>query len=228
MSLSQQVQAVRDEIAAACARSGRSADSVTLIAVSKTHPAVLVDDALTAGISDIGENRIQEARDKLPQLRGSARKHLIGSLQSNKARLAVQLFDVIHSVDSEKLAVEIDKHAGSADRQFPVLIQVNIGREPQKGGVDPDATLDLAHAMAALNHLELIGLMAIPPAVEAAAVRGHFAALRELRDRLRSDLGGQALPELSMGMSADYQVAIEEGATMVRVGRGIFGEREKR
>lgn len=228
MTLVPQVEAVRAQIAAACERSGRSSDSVTLIAVSKTHPAHLVDQVLEAGVADIGENRVQEARDKFPALRGSARRHLIGSLQSNKARLAVQLFDIIHSVDNQKLGVELDRHAASDGRRLPVLVQVNIGREAQKGGVAPEETLQLCQTLRELHHLELMGLMTIPPAGSAEETRLFFAAMRQLRDELRRELGADTLPELSMGMTSDYTVAIEEGATMVRVGRAIFGERGAR
>lgn len=228
MSLASQVEAVRGTIAAACDRSGRDSASITLIAVSKTHPADLVDQVLEAGVADIGENRVQEARDKFSSLRGAARKHLIGSLQSNKARLAVQLFDVIHSLDSEKLALELERHASVANRRLPVLIQVNVGREEQKGGVAPEAARSLAKVALGLPHLELLGLMTIPPAGTAEETRPFFAALRELRDNLRGELGPGSLPELSMGMTQDYDVAIEEGATMVRVGRAIFGERQGR
>ena len=207
------VRAVEDRIVAACKRAGRARDSVTLIAVSKTFPAAAAQSAIAAGITDLGENRVQEARDKKPEVQGSARWHLIGHLQSNKAKDAVKIFDVIQTVDSLELAQKLSRAATSKKE---VLIEVNIGREEQKAGVDPDETARLVDAIRELPNLELRGLMAIPP-VEGDP-RRHFSALRELRDSL-------SLAELSMGMTDDFEVAIEEGSTMVRVGRAIFGAR---
>jgi PLP dependent protein len=207
------VRAVEERIASACKRAGRTRDSVRLIAVSKTFPAAAAQAAIAAGITDLGENRVQEARDKKPEVNGSARWHLIGHLQSNKAKDAVKIFDVIQTIDSLDLAQKLSRAATSKKE---VLIEVNIGREDQKAGVDPDATARLADAIRALPNLDVRGLMAIPP-VEGDA-RGHFSALRELRDSL-------GLAELSMGMTEDFEVAIEEGSTMVRVGRAIFGAR---
>lgn len=206
-------------MAAACERAGRDRASVKLVAVTKTFPATDVDHAIAAGIADVGENKVQEARDKKPSVAGNARWHLIGHLQSNKAKDAVKLFDVIQTVDSFELAEKLARAAENAGKRQDVLLQVNIGREPQKSGADPDDVRDLVDRIGALASLRVTGLMAIPPAAETAEeVRPWFRALRALRD----DLG---LQELSMGMTDDFEVAIEEGATIVRVGRAIFGSR---
>jgi pyridoxal phosphate enzyme (YggS family) len=208
------VAAVEAKIAAACARAGRQRSEVTLVAVTKTFPAIAVDHAVAAGVTNVGENRVQEARDKQPSVTAQARWHLIGHLQSNKAKEAAKLFDVIQTVDSLALAERIARAAG--DKRIDVLLEVNIGREPQKAGLMPD---DVAHvARMVANVLPVRGLMAIPPHGTPEKTRVFFRELRKLRDDL-------ALPELSMGMSEDYEVAIEEGATIVRVGRAIFGER---
>jgi PLP dependent protein len=210
--------AVESRIAAACARAGRARDSVKLVAVSKTFPAADVDHVIAAGITDVGENKVQEARDKRPSVAGNARWHLIGHLQSNKAKDAVRLFDVIQSIDSIVLAEKIARAADSAGKSQEVLLQVNIGREPQKSGAEPETVAELVRSIGALPSLRLSGLMAIPPAGDPEDSRPHFRALHAMRD----DLG---LSELSMGMTDDFEVAIEEGATIVRVGRAIFGSR---
>ena len=210
--------AVEARIAAACARAGRSREDVRLVAVTKTFPAADVDHVLAAGVSDVGENRVQEARDKKPEVLGTARWHLIGHLQSNKARDAVRLADVIQSVDSLSLAEKIARAAEADGKVQDILLQVNIGREPQKSGAAPDETLALAGSVARLEGVRLLGLMAIPPFGEAEETRPWFRELRTLR-------AAAALPELSMGMTDDFEAAIEEGATIIRVGRAIFGQR---
>jgi pyridoxal phosphate enzyme (YggS family) len=216
------IAALEARIAAACARAGRAREDVRLVAVSKTFPASDVDHAIAAGMTDIGENKVQEARDKKPLVAGRARWHLIGHLQSNKARDAVRLFDVIQAVDSielaEKIARAVESTGESAGKRQDVLLQVNIGRELQKSGAAPESVPELAGRIADLPFLRLGGLMAIPPAGEAEDMRPYFRELRATRD----DLG---LTELSMGMTDDFEVAIEEGATIVRVGRAIFGRR---
>jgi pyridoxal phosphate enzyme (YggS family) len=212
------IAALEARIAAACARAGRAREDVRLVAVSKTFPAADVDHAIAAGMTDIGENKVQETRDKKPLVTGPARWHLIGHLQSNKAKDAVRLFDVIQAVDSIELAERIARAAESAGKRQDVLLQVNIGRELQKSGAAPDSVPELARRIAAIPSLHLTGLMAIPPAGEAEAMRPYFRELRAMRD----DLG---LTELSMGMTDDFEVAIEEGATIIRVGRAIFGSR---
>ncbi|MBV8518306.1 MAG: YggS family pyridoxal phosphate-dependent enzyme [Acidobacteria bacterium] len=209
---------VEARIAAACARAGRKRSDVRLVAVTKTFPASDVEHAIAAGMSDVGENKVQEARDKQPEVHGAARWHLIGHLQSNKAKDAVRLFDVIQTVDSFELAEKLARHAEAARKTQDVLLQVNIGRETQKSGAEIDDVPALARRMAGLQSIRLRGLMAIPPAGEPEAMRAFFRELRAMRD----DLG---LDELSMGMTDDFEVAIEEGATIVRVGRAIFGSR---
>jgi PLP dependent protein len=210
---------VRERIAAACRRAARAPDDVLLIAVSKTVDVERIRQAVEAGVSALGENRVQEARDKVEALGRPVPWHLIGSLQANKARDAARLFDWIHSVDRLELARELDRRALAAGRTLDVLIEVNLGQEAQKGGVPVGELKHLVDAIGPLPHLRLGGLMAIPPvADDAEGTRPHFRRLRELRDEL-------GLRHLSMGMSADYEVAIEEGATMVRVGTAIFGAR---
>jgi len=218
VSIRENVAAVEARIAAACVRAGRSRDDVTLVGVSKTFPAEFVDEAIAAGIAHVGENRVQEARDKRPLVRGSARWHLIGHLQSNKSKDAVKLFDVIESVDSLELAEKIAKAASAAGKRQELLVQVNVGNEPQKSGIAPDDVDATVQKIVALDGVDVRGLMAIPPAVGADAVRPYFRELRTMRDAL-------GLRELSMGMSEDFEIAIEEGSTMVRVGRAIFGSR---
>jgi pyridoxal phosphate enzyme (YggS family) len=215
MAIRDNLASVDERIAKACARSRRDRKDVTLVAVSKTFSASAVDEAIAAGATDIGENRVQEARDKKPLVRGNARWHLIGHLQSNKAKDAARLFDVVQTIDSVALAQKISK---AATGPLDVLIEVNIGAETQKAGVLAADVPELAAQMADLPHLRLTGLMTIPPVGPADESRRYFRELRSLRDRL-------GLAEISMGMSEDFEVAIEEGATIVRVGRAIFGER---
>ena len=210
---------VRERIERACARAGRSASEVTLVAVSKTHPAEAVREAYAAGQRVFGENYVQELSEKaaaLADLEG-LRWHFIGHLQRNKVKDVARVGALIETVDSERLAAEIDKRALAA--RVPVLLQVNVAGEAQKSGCTPDELDALVPSVRALAHLELIGLMTVPPLGEAPeASRPHFARLRALARR-------HGLAELSMGMSADLEVAIEEGATLVRVGTAIFGKR---
>jgi PLP dependent protein len=208
--------AVNARIEAACKRAGRQRGDITLVAVSKTFPAEAVTNAIAAGATHVGENKVQEAREKKPLVSGSARWHLIGHLQSNKAKDAVRLFDVIETVDSVDLAQKIARAASAIGKRQEILLQVNIGREEQKSGADPDAVPALAAEIAAIDGLSLRGLMAIPPFDQDS--RPHFRALRELQQRI-------GVAELSMGMSEDFEAAIEEGSTIVRVGRAIFGAR---
>ena len=217
---------VRGRIAAAAARSGRPADAVTLVGVTKTVAAEVVAAAVDLGLSDVGENRVQEAQAKIAVVgRDAARWHLIGHLQRNKAGPAVRLFDRIHGVDDAELAMALSRHAVSAGRPLPVMVEVNVGGEATKYGVAPEGLEPLLERIAALPGLELDGLMTVGPLVERAEdARAGFARLRELRDRAERRLG-LGLPGLSMGMSGDFEVAVEEGSTMVRVGSAIFGPR---
>jgi pyridoxal phosphate enzyme (YggS family) len=204
---------VERRIAAACARAGRKREDVTLVAVSKTFPAELIDEAIDAGIHDLGENRVQEAAAKKPLVRGRARWHLVGHLQSNKAKEAARLFDVVQSVDSIALGEKLARAAGA--RPVEALLQVNAGDEPQKSGIARADVDSVVQALRGMSGLRVTGLMAIPPVGDS---RPYFRELRALRDAL-------GLEHLSMGMSDDYEAAIEEGATIVRIGRAIFGSR---
>ena len=216
------LEAVHERVARACERAGRKPDDVLLIAVSKTVEIERIRLAVTAGVQALGENRVQEAKDKIAALGRPVPWHLIGSLQTNKARDAVELFDWIHSVDREELARELDRRAHQRERRVKILVQVNVGEEPQKGGVHPAELKSLLESLTALPSLDVRGLMCIPPAAETAeAARPWFKRLRELRD-------ASGLEHCSMGMSGDFEVAIEEGATMVRVGTAIFGPRAPR
>jgi pyridoxal phosphate enzyme (YggS family) len=221
---------VRERIATAAARCGRESQEVTLVAVSKTHPAAAVSAALSAGVTDFGENRVQEAESKIPLLKDpGARWHLIGHLQANKARRAVRLFEVIHTVDSTSLAQRLDRACGDEQRQeLRILIQVDLAGEATKSGVAENKLSDLVESMRECPRLRLTGLMVLPPFFEdPEQVRPFFKKLRELRDEIQSNGHfGDRRGELSMGMSHDFEVAIEEGATIVRVGTAIFGERK--
>lgn len=224
--LARNLAAVRERIAQAERRSGRPAGAVTLIGVVKTQPAEAIAVAVALGLTDLGENKVQEAelhQQVVP--RGAARWHLIGHLQSNKAGRAVALFDCLHGVDDADLAAAIARRARTAGKVQPVLLEVNISGEASKFGAAPDAVRTLAAQVAAMPELRLQGLMTVGAPVEAPEeARPGFVRLRELRDLVARDLGRE-LPELSMGMSGDYEVAIEEGATMVRVGTALFGAR---
>jgi pyridoxal phosphate enzyme (YggS family) len=218
VTIRENVAAVEERIALACARSGRTRGEVTLVAVSKTFPASFIDEAIDAGITEVGENRVQEAREKKPLVRGAARWHLIGHLQTNKARDAVRLFDVIQAVDSLDLAEKLARAAEAHGKRQDVMLQVNIGDEPQKSGIERAEVDAVARHAAALPSLRVIGLMALPPIGTPEESRPYFRELRSMRDAL-------GLEHLSMGMSEDFEAAIEEGSTIVRVGRAIFGSR---
>jgi pyridoxal phosphate enzyme (YggS family) len=222
------MERVHQRIQRACQRSGRAAKDVRLVAVSKTQPADAIRDAYGAGLREFGENRVQEAAAKRKELEDlDASWHLIGHLQSNKAKQACRLFDCIHAVDSLHLAEKIDREAATLGRKMPVLIEVHLGDEPSKFGVEEDDLLRMSEGMAVMPSLELRGLMTLPPFFEdLQAVRPFFRRLRELAARIDARrLPGVQMKELSMGMSHDFEVAIEEGATIIRVGTAIFGER---
>lgn len=196
------------------------------MAVSKTFPPEDILAAAQAGIRDIGENRVQEAVSKFPEVGRAVTWHMVGHLQTNKVKKALEVFDWIHSVDSLHLAQEIQKRAERAGRTVDVLIEVNVSGEPTKYGVSPEEAPTLAEAVGKLPGLRLQGLMTIAPIVdEPEEARPYFARLRELRDEIVAAGAAESLPHLSMGMTDDFEVAIEEGATMVRIGRAIFGER---
>ncbi|HEX8774319.1 MAG TPA: YggS family pyridoxal phosphate-dependent enzyme [Pyrinomonadaceae bacterium] len=229
--ITERLAEVRRRIEAAALRNGRAPEDVTLIAVSKTHPASVVRRAIEAGARELGENRVQEADEKITEIgrEGGARWHLIGHLQANKARRAVSLFDLIHSVDSVSLARRLNRMCEEVGREsLPILVQVDLAGEATKSGISEASLPELVQAVKACERLRLVGLMTLPPFFEDAEMaRPFFRRLRALRDR-HQDLGdfGEGHGELSMGMSNDYEVAIEEGTTMVRVGTAIFGERD--
>lgn len=230
MSLSDNLERVRQRIAAACARAGRTPDSVRLMAVTKTVEPERILEAARLGLHLFGENRVQERLAKQAALAGiPAEWHLIGGLQSNKANRAAEIFDMVESVDSLVLAQRLDHAAERTGRVLPVLLQVNIGREPQKHGAAPDQAVALAEAIADLPHLRLQGLMTVPPASDdPEASRPWFAALRQISEAIRNRVATSGQPwELSMGMSHDFEVAIEEGSTLIRVGSALFGERPR-
>lgn len=217
--------AVRGQIAAACARAGRAGESVRLLAVSKTYGPAAVRAAAAAGQRLFGENRVQEAAAKIPECPERLEWHLIGHLQGNKAAPAARLFDWVHSVDSAKLLEALDREAGAAGRRLQALVQVNVSGERAKSGLAPEGAPAVLALGNRLRNVQVCGLMTIPPLAEdPEKARPFFRRLREFRDRWAAELGLE-LPELSMGMTHDLAVAIEEGATFVRVGTGIFGAR---
>lgn len=234
-ALAERLGAVRERIARAAARAGRRADEIALVGVAKRHPVSAVVDGVRAGLLAVGESYVQEAQQKIPEAAallaasglGAPRWHLVGRLQRNKARHAAPLFDVVESLDGIELGAELDRRAAAAGRRLAVLFQINLSGEPQKGGIAPDALPALVEASAAWSALEPVGLMTIPAeASDPEAARPVFARLRELLASAPRLPRGGSLRELSMGMSGDFEVAIEEGATIVRVGTAIFGPRE--
>jgi PLP dependent protein len=235
-SLSARVEEVRGRISASARRAGRDPREVTLVAVSKTHPASLVKEAAAVGLSDFGENRVQEAEGKIDELKADGleghasalRWHLIGHLQANKARRAVRLFDVIHSVDSPSLVERLERVCEEEGRAaLDVLLQVDLAGEATKSGARQEELHALAESLKLCARVRCRGLMTLPPFFDDAELaRPYFRRLRELRDELRArGLFGEAAGELSMGMTNDFEVAVEEGATLVRVGTAIFGEK---
>jgi pyridoxal phosphate enzyme (YggS family) len=225
MDLAENLNQVRQRISAACVRSGRQSESVTLVTVSKGHPVEVICAAADLGLSLFGENRVQEAKAKIGLCPGRLRWHLIGHLQSNKCRDAVHFFAMIHSVDSLGLAREINRWAEQSAKTMPVLIEVNVAGEASKFGYAPEKVLSELKEINALSRIELRGLMTVAPfAQDAEKVRPVFRRLRELKGKCE-DLLGAPLPDLSMGMSGDFEVAVEEGATMIRLGSAVLGPR---
>src|SRR2546421_8138009 len=226
-SIAENLERVGEQIAQAAAKSGRSVDDVDLVAISKTHAAEKVREALEAGQTLFGESRVQEARIKIPELPSNARWHFVGHLQKNKIRHALPLFELIHSVDSLALAQDINRISEEDGLHPRVLLEVNAAGEGSKFGFQPDKLRAEMESLLALPRLSILGLMCIPPiAEEAEPSRKYFVALRELRDRVQNEFHVD-LAQLSMGMTQDYAVAVEEGATLVRVGTAIFGERSR-
>jgi hypothetical protein len=228
VSLAENLDSIQQRIHAACGRANRAADSVTLLAVTKGQPPDVVSEAGRLGLAFFGENKIQEAKAKIPLCPGKSRWHLIGHLQTNKCRDAVGLFEMIQSVDSLYVAQEISKRADQASKTMPILLEVNLAGEASKFGYRPDTLLAELCQINALPRIEVHGLMTVPPwTANAENVRPVFRQLKELKERAEQTLGAP-LPHLSMGMSGDFEVAIEEGATIVRIGTALFGARKKR
>ena len=226
MTFEERYQSIQQKIAAACAKVHRDTQSVTLVAVSKTHPPESVDEAMRLGILDFGESKIQEAKAKAPLCSSKIRWHGIGHLQTNKARDAVRLFHMIHSVDSLRLAEILNEQAGTQSKKLPILLETNVSGEGSKFGLKPEQLDDTALAINQLKNLELQGLMTMAPYSENSEdSRPFFRKLAELKLGLEKKIGAP-LPHLSMGMSGDFEAAIEEGATIVRVGTSLFGERK--
>ena len=227
-SIAENLDRVHDQIAQAAAKAGRVADEIEMVAITKTHPAEKVREAIEAGQTLFGESRVQEARAKIPELPSNVRWHLVGHLQKNKIRHALPLFEMIHSIDSLTLAQEINRIAEDEGAHPRVLLEVNVAGEGSKFGFAPGKLREQMEELLALPRLSILGLMTIPPlADEPEASRKYFVELRELRGRLQTEFRVD-LAQLSMGMTQDFMIAVEEGATFVRVGTAIFGERRAR
>lgn len=231
MTIAERVREIRARIAEAAARAGRSPDEVTLVAVSKSVPVEAMQEAYAAGIRDFGENRAQEARDKFPAFGDDVRWHFVGRLQTNKVKYIVRHCHLLHSLDRPALAQEVDRRAARDGKVLPCLLEVNVAGEATKAGVPPEQVIPFLRQMAQWPALRVVGLMTVAPATtDPETVRPVFRRLRELALRAAEELGdvpGVEMRHLSMGMTDDFEVAVEEGATIVRIGRGIFGERPR-
>ena len=225
MSMQEQVEGIQERMAAACARAGRDPADVRLVAVSKTYPPESILEAVACGLTVFGESRIHEAEAKIPACPGMVEWELIGHLQRNKVRRAILLFNMLHAVDTLPLLAKIDACAKECGKTMPICLEINVSGESSKYGFSPDAVPEVLDAATSLMNVDVIGVMTIPPFTrDPADARPYFCRLRELRDAWR-ETSGFELPELSMGMSGDFEVAIEEGATCIRVGSAIFGSR---
>ena len=226
-SITERVAEVQGRLSRAIEKAGRDPAGVALMAVSKNHGPDAVREAAAAGLTLFGENRVQEAAAKIPESPGHLRWHLIGHLQRNKVKFAVELFEAIHSVDTLKLAETIQRHCEEAGRRMQILLEVNVSGEAVKFGFKPDEVPEVLRRSAEWSRLEITGLMTMPPFTEdPEGARPHFIRLRELRDRWQDETG-VPLPVLSMGMTHDMEVAVEEGSNVVRIGTAIFGARPK-
>jgi len=226
--INENLRHTQNRIAAAARKVGRKPEEITLVAVSKTHPATMIKAAVEFGLTQIGESRVQEAEPKITSLGPICRWHMIGHIQTNKAKKIVSLFDFVHSLDSEKLADEINRRAGQAGRKIECLIEVNSSGEKTKEGVAPDETIDLIKIIGSMENIDLRGLMTIAPFTDdEKPVRAAFRLTRSLFERGRG-IVGDSFGILSMGMSDDFEIAIEEGSNMVRIGTALFGPRESR
>lgn len=225
MSVIDNYTAIEKEIAAIAAASGRDPGGIRIVAVSKTFDESVIQEAIDSGIRVFGENKVQEARRKIPGLRGDFTFHMVGHLQSNKAREAVQLFDLIHSIDKADTAAAVDREAGRIGKMQKVLVQVNTSGEESKSGIGLTSARELVARVTDLKNLDLLGFMTMAPFTDdEGVIRQSFRAARGLMEEINGSLG-LALAELSMGMSSDYRIAVEEGATLVRIGTAIFGHR---
>jgi pyridoxal phosphate enzyme, YggS family len=228
VSLDQNIESIQQRIRNACERAGRQPSDVTLLAVSKGQPPEVINEAAKLGLILFGENKVQEAKAKIPLCSGKLRWQMIGHLQTNKVRDAAQLFEMIQSVDSLNVAEEIQKRCEQSGKTMPILLEVNLAGEASKYGYAPEQILADLPKINALSKLEIHGLMTIPPyTTDENRLRPIFRRMRELKEQCEQILGAP-LPQLSMGMSGDFEIAIEEGATMVRVGTALFGPRPKK
>ncbi len=228
MGVAENLKRIQAQIESACVRAGRDPKEIKLVAVSKNQPVALIEEAIAAGVTIFGENRVQEASAKIPLIRAAVQWHLVGTLQTNKVKKALELFQLIQSVDSLHLAEEIQRRCEQKAIKIPVLIEVNTSGEPTKHGVPPDGVLELLRQILPLDRLVVSGLMTIGPGLAVQnpeASRACFQLLFRLKQELEQRFG-IPLPELSMGMSADFEVGIEEGATMIRIGTALFGPRQ--
>jgi PLP dependent protein len=226
-SIAENLERVREKVAQAAVKAGRTADEIELVAITKTHPAERVREAVEAGHALFGESRVQEARAKIPELPSTLRWHFVGHLQKNKIRHALPLFELFHGIDSLALAEEMNRIAADEGMHPRILLEVNVAGEGSKFGFKPESMRGEMESLLALARLSIEGVMCIPPLAEdAEASRKYFVQLRELRDSLEQEFQLK-LPQLSMGMTQDFWVAVEEGATLVRVGTAIFGERTR-
>lgn len=225
MSITENLKIVRERIADAAVRAGKDSENITLIAVTKTVDASVIKEAISAGVTDIGENYVQDALHKFTDIGHDVKWHMIGHLQTNKVKQVIPVFDLIQSVDSTSLANEIGKRSIAAGRTTRVLVEINISGEESKNGVEPDKALELCGQIAGIHGLELSGMMGIAPFTDdVSAIRKSFALLRRLWEKLPEENSRW----LSMGMTSDFEIAIEEGSNMVRIGTAIFGARPAR
>jgi pyridoxal phosphate enzyme (YggS family) len=228
INIADNINTIKQRIVSAAVKCGRDPDSIKLLAVTKTIPTEYISKAIDAGITMLGENYVQEAKEKIAVLEQRAQWHMIGHLQTNKAKYVVTLFDYVHSVDRLELAQELDRRAGLINRKLNVLIEVNVSGEESKSGIPANDAPALIKQIAGLKNLAVRGLMTMAPySNNPEKARSYFWALRKLRDNISlQQISGIQMDELSMGMTDDFEVAIEEGATIVRIGRAIFGERK--
>jgi hypothetical protein len=226
-NIRQNIKRILSEIEDTALRCGRNPSDIKLMAVTKTVDDVRIRAALDSGITILGENYVQEAKEKIARIgRQGIEWHMIGYLQSNKAKYAVQLFDMVHSVSKMSLVSELDRRSGALGRIMNIMLEVNVSGEPTKSGLEPSAVIPFIQKIAEFPNISIQGLMTMPPWVDDPEdARQYFRRLRQLRDEINEGIEGVTIKELSMGMTQDYQVAIEEGSTIIRIGRGIFGER---